>query len=121
IVDMIRGTKGTRVRLLVESSVGGGSATRKEIVLTRDVVNLDSSRAHAAVFELPDSEGNLVPIGVITLPTFYGPDVSSDGKAQNSATKDIEELITRLQAAKVKGLVLDLRRNGGGLLSEAIS
>jgi len=121
IVDMIRGTKGTRVRLLVEPSEGGGSTLRKEIVLTRNVVNLDSSRAHAAIFEVPDASGNISPIGVITLPTFYGPDVSSDGKAQNSATKDIEELITRLKAAHVKGLVLDLRRNGGGLLSEAIS
>ncbi len=121
IVDMIRGTKGTHVRLLIEPSEGGGSALRKEIVLTRDVVNLDSSRAHAAIFEVPDAGGNISPIGVITLPTFYGPDVSSDGKAQNSATKDIEELITRLKAAHIKGIVLDLRRNGGGLLSEAIS
>ncbi|MDF3059196.1 MAG: carboxyl-terminal protease, partial [Rariglobus sp.] len=121
IVDMIRGTKGTRVRLLIEHSEGGASATRKEIVLVRNVVNLDSSRAHAAIFEVPDAEGRISPIGVITLPTFYGPDVSSDGKAQNSATKDVEELLTRLKAAKISGLVLDLRRNGGGLLSEAIS
>ena len=121
IVDMIRGAKGTRVRLLVEHSEGGGSATRKEIVLTRNVVNLDSSRAHAAIFEVPDAEGRISPIGVITLPTFYGPDMSGDGKAQNSATKDIEELITRLKAARIQGLVLDLRRNGGGLLTEAIS
>jgi carboxyl-terminal processing protease len=121
IVDMIRGNKGTRVHLMVEPSEGGDSATRKEIVLTRNIVNLDSSRAHGAIFEVPDAEGNIEPVGVITLPTFYGPDVSSDGKAQNSATKDIEEIITRLKAAKVKGIVLDLRRNGGGLLSEAIS
>ena len=121
IVDMIRGAKGTRVRLLVEPSEGGGSATRKEIVLTRNVVNLDSSRAHAAIFEVPDANGRISPIGVITLPTFYGPDMSGEGKAQNSATKDIEELITRLKAARIQGLVLDLRRNGGGLLSEAIS
>lgn len=121
IVDMIRGSKGTNVRLMVEKSEGAGSATRREIVLTRDVVNLDSSRAHAAIFEVPDADGKISPIGVITLPTFYGPDVSSDGKAQNSATKDIEELIVRLKAAKVKGIVLDLRRNGGGLLTEAIS
>lgn len=121
IVDMIRGAQGTRVRLLVEPSDSAGAATRREIVLTRNIVNLDSSRAHAAIFEVTDDEGVITPFGVITLPTFYGPDVSSDGKAQNSATKDIEELITRLKAARIKGLVLDLRRNGGGLLSEAIS
>ena len=121
IVDMIRGNKGTKVHLFIEPAEGASSATRKEIVLTRDVVNLDSSRAHAAIFEVPDSGGHIAPIGVISLPTFYGPDMSGDGKAQNSATKDIEELITRLKAAKVQGIVLDLRRNGGGLLSEAIS
>ncbi len=121
IVDMIRGTKGTRVHLTIEPAAAGGSATRKEVVLTRDVVNLDSARAHAAVFEVPDADGKNAPLGVITLPAFYGPDMSGEGKAQNSATKDIAELIKRLKAANVKGIVLDLRRNGGGLLSEAIS
>ncbi|MFA6289158.1 MAG: carboxy terminal-processing peptidase [Opitutaceae bacterium] len=121
IVDMIRGAKGTRVHLTIEPAVGGGSATRKEIVLTRDVVNLDSARAHAAIFEVPDADGKISPLGVITLPAFYGPDMSGEGKAQNSATKDIAELIKRLKAANVKGIVLDFRRNGGGLLSEAIS
>ena len=121
IVDMIRGTKGTRVHLTIEPSAGGGSVIRKEVLLTRDVVNLDSARAHAAIFEVPNAEGKIVSLGVITLPTFYGPDMSGEGKAQNSATKDIEELVKRLKSANVKGIVLDLRRNGGGLLSEAIS
>ena len=121
IVDMIRGEKSTRVHLLVEPAEGATSANRKEIVIVRDVVNLDSARAHAAIFEVPGSHGKTTPIGVITLPAFYGPDMSGDSKAQNSATKDIAELIKRLKEAKVQGLVLDLRRNGGGLLSEAIS
>ncbi len=121
IVDMIRGAKGTRVHLTIEPGAGAGTATRKEVVLMRNVVNLDSARAHAAIFQVPDSKGGLTPLGVITLPAFYGPDMSGEGKAQNSATKDIAELIKRLKAANVKGIVLDLRRNGGGLLSEAIS
>jgi carboxyl-terminal processing protease len=121
IVDMIRGAKGTRVHLLIEPAEGASSVTRKEIVITRDVVNLDSARAHGAIFEVPDAQGKIVPLGVITLPTFYGPDMSGEGKAQNSATKDIEEIITRMKAANIHGLVLDLRQNGGGLLSEAIS
>ena len=121
IVDMIRGAKGTRVHLLIEPVDGATSATRKQIVITRNVVNLDSSRAHGAIFEVPDAEGKITPIGVITLPTFYGPDMSGEGKAQNSATKDIEDILTRMKAAQIQGLVLDLRRNGGGLLSEAIS
>jgi carboxyl-terminal processing protease len=121
IVDMIRGAKGSRVHLLIEPAEGAASGTHKEIVITRNVVNLDSSRAHGAIFEVPDAHGKLVPLGVITLPTFYGPDNSAEGKAQNSASKDIEEIITRMKAAHIQGLVLDLRNNGGGLLSEAIA
>lgn len=120
IVEMIRGTKGTQVRLVIQPAESVDGSMREEIILTRDVVNLDSARAKAAIFDVPDREGNLKPIGVITLPTFYGPDSGSDGKLQNSATKDIAELISRLKTAGVDGIVLDLRNNGGGLLSEAI-
>jgi carboxyl-terminal processing protease len=121
IVEMIRGAKGTRVHLLIEPAEGAASATRKQIVITRNVVNLDSSRAHGAIFEVPDASGKTTSLGVISLPTFYGPDMSSEGKAQNSATKDIENILTRMKAIGIQGLVLDLRRNGGGLLSEAIA
>jgi carboxyl-terminal processing protease len=120
IVDLIRGDKGTRVRLLVQPAAAPDPSVRQEIVLTRNLVNLDSARAHAAIFDIPDHEGNIAPIGVITLPAFYGADSSSDPSKQNSASKDVKELIDRLKAAGVQGLVLDLRDNGGGLLSEAI-
>lgn len=120
IVDLIRGEKGTKVRLTIQPADAPDPSVRKEIVLTRNVVNLDSARAHAAIFEVPDAEGNVVPIGVITLPAFYGPDASQPDGEQNSATKDVAELIRRLKEAGIQGLVLDLRDNGGGLLSEAI-
>jgi len=122
IVDMIRGGKGTEVRLTIQPGDATDSSTRREVVLTRDVVKLDSARAFGAIFDVPDAEGNLSPIGVITLPTFYGPDGSSiaSGEEQTSATGDVAKLIGQMQTAGIKGLVLDLRRNGGGLLSEAI-
>ncbi len=120
IVELIRGEKGTQVRLVIQPAESVDGSTREEIVITRDVVNLDSARAKAAIFDVPDREGNLRPIGVISLPTFYGPDSGADGKEQNSATKDIAELIRRLKEAGIQGLVLDLRNNGGGLLSEAV-
>jgi carboxyl-terminal processing protease len=119
IVQMIRGEKGTQVRLLVQPADAADAAVRREIVLTRDLINLDSARAHGAVFRLPDETGETRPYGVITLPTFYGRD--RDGaKDPTSASSDIEELIKRLKAENVEGIVLDLRRNGGGLLAEAV-
>lgn len=120
IVQMIRGEKGTKVRLLVQPADAADAAVRREITLVRDLINLDSARAHGAVFQVPDAEGRVRPYGVITLPTFYGRE-RENAKDQNSATADIAELIKRLKAQNIEGLVLDLRRNGGGLLGEAVS
>ena len=124
IVSLIRGTKGTKVRLTVQPANATDPSARKEIVFTRDVINLDSSRARAAIFDLPTADGKTIPIGVITLPTFYGPDGNSvagdDPSMKHSATRDVAELIKQLQKQGIQGLVLDLSQNGGGLLSEAI-
>lgn len=121
IVDQIRGDKGTRVRLIVQPADATDSSVRKEIVITRDVVKLDSARARAAVFQVPGADGKAVPLGVITLPEFYGPaddgDTDSD---KTSASEDVAKLIVDLKQAHVQGIVLDLRHNGGGYLSEAI-
>jgi len=120
IVQQIRGPKGTRVRLLVQPAAAADAAARREVVLVRDLINLDSARAHGAIFQVPDAAGALQPLGVITLPTFYGRE-RADAKDQNSATADIADLIKKMEAAGIKGLVLDLRRNGGGLLNEAVA
>jgi carboxyl-terminal processing protease len=120
IVDLIRGKKGTPVRLIVKPAAATDSSQRKEILLVRDVVNLNSARARAGIYDLPDASGKTRPIGVITLPAFYGPDNSSDAADRNSATQDVAELLRQLQQTGIQGLVLDLRHNGGGLLSEAI-
>ncbi len=121
IVDMIRGEKGTNVHLLVQPGDALDPATRKEIVITRDVVKLNSARAHAGIFQVPGKDGTTVPIGVIALPSFYGPADDGDTDAEkSSASNDVATLIDQLKEAGVSGLVLDLRRNGGGFLSEAI-
>lgn len=122
IVDLIRGPKSSRVKLLIQPADATDSATRKEIVITRDVVKLNSARAHAAVFQVPGPDGITVPLGVITLPTFYGPsEDETPGAEKSGATQDVAKLIEQLKQAGVKGMVLDLRRNGGGFLSEAIN
>lgn len=122
VVEMIRGTKGSKVKLLIQPADATDPSARKEITITRDIVKLNSARAHAAVFDVPDSTGKgTVPMGVITLPAFYGPADNDDPDAEKTtATKDVARLIEQLKGAGIKGLVLDLRHNGGGYLSEAV-
>lgn len=120
IVERIRGEKGSKLKLVIQPADATDSSARREIELTRDVVNLNSARAHAAVFNVPGAGDAKVPIGVITLPAFYGPDPSSTEEAKSSATRDVADLLERLKAAGVQGVVLDLRQNGGGYLNEAI-
>lgn len=123
VVDLIRGQKGTKVKLAVIPAGSTDGSGRKEITIVRDVVKLNSARARAAVYQVPGIAGETVPMGVITLPSFYGlsddEDAAGSGE-RTSATRDVAELIGRLDAAGVKAIVLDLRSNGGGLLSEAI-
>lgn len=121
IVDKIRGKKGTQVCLIVQPADAADSSVRREIVITRDTVKLNSARARGAVFEVPDDQGKPQPIGVITLPAFYGPaeDGDTDGE-RTTASRDVARLIEQFKQQDIRGLVLDLRRNGGGYLTEAI-
>ncbi|MBK1857711.1 carboxy terminal-processing peptidase [Cerasicoccus arenae] len=116
IVKMIRGKKGTTVRLKIRPGDGDPSV-RKTITLTRDEIKLTAKLAKAEVFEVPAGD-KTIAIGVIDLPAFYGS--GEPGSGYNSTTEDVEELINKLKEIGVEGIVLDLRANGGGLLSEAI-
>jgi len=124
IVDLIRGAKGTKVTLTILPHNAVDSTQTKLVHITRDVVKLDESRASAVTYDLPGGpDGQTVRVGVIELRSFY--DGSPDGTAaedvRNTASQDIAELIGKLKADGIKALVIDLRRNGGGLLSEAVN
>jgi carboxyl-terminal processing protease len=117
IVKKIRGKKGTEVRLLIWPA-GSDPSKRKIVTLIRDEIKLTTNLAEAQLFDI-DFDGSTLKIGVVDLPTFYG---SGDPSSNDpSTTRDVKELIEKLKAKGMEGLILDLRRNGGGLLSEAIS
>ncbi len=121
VVHLIRGDKGTTVRLLVQPGDATDSSVRREISIVRDVVKLNESRAHATLEEVPAANGEgTLKIGVIELPAFYGANDDEGDGAGVSASGDVEQLLRKLIDAGAKGIVLDLRRNGGGLLNEAI-
>ena len=83
-------------------------------------MKISAQRATASLYQLPGMSGDPLPIGVIHLPSFYGDISLEEGGSPTSTTQDVEELIGLLQEEGISGLVLDLRDNGGGLLTEAI-
>jgi len=123
VVEQIRGTKGSTVRLTMIPSGGDGSA-RKLVTLVRDEIKLEDSEAKAKLVELPRGDGKTARVGVIDLPSFYAKfpvGVGGRGSANKSTTADVAKLITKLVAEKAEGIILDLRRNGGGSLEEAVN
>lgn len=121
VVQLIRGDKGTTVRLLVQPGDATDPSVRREISIVRDEVKLNDKRAHATLQQVPASDGqSTIPVGIIELPAFYGANEEEGSAPSVSATNDVEQLLRKLMAAGAKGIVLDLRRNGGGLLSEAV-
>src|SRR6058998_3498036 len=117
VVEMIRGKKGTRVRLLVIPSDATDPSRRKNVDLVRDEIKLKDQEARADIIIKKDENGEPVKLGWITLPSFY----ADMDKHQKSTTKDVLMLLKRLKKENIAGLVVDLRRNGGGSLEEAIS
>ena len=123
VVQLIRGKKDSIVRLTLIPADATDPSVRRDVRIVRDLVKLNASRAHATLHDVPAPDGkSTLRIGVIDLPSFYGAndDESGDGKNAVSATHDVEQLLKKLSAAGAQGIVLDLRRNGGGLLSEAV-
>jgi carboxyl-terminal processing protease len=117
VVEQIRGKKGTKVRLLVIPAAAADPAQRKTVELVRDEIKLKDQEARADIIIKKDRNGDPVKLGWLTLPSFYS-DMDSHKK---STTKDVLALLKRLKREKIQGLVIDLRRNGGGSLEEAIS
>lgn len=122
IVDQIRGEKGSVVDLTIIPADAADDSVRKVISIVRDTVRISSSRCSAEIFQVPTDNGETVPMGVIEIPTFYGSeDIDDNGnRIITSVTDDVEELVLKMMEMNVKGIILDMRHNGGGLLNEAI-
>jgi carboxyl-terminal processing protease len=120
-VSLIRGTKGTVVHLTVIPANSADSSARKIVSLVRDQIHLEDQEAKARLVEAPAQAGRVSRIGIIDLPSFYSGFGGENESAQRSATADVAKLIEKLKREKVQGIILDIRRNGGGSLEEAIS
>src|SRR5438128_1222521 len=117
VVEMIRGKKGTRVRLLVIPSDATDPSRRKNVELVRDEIKLKDQEARADIIIKKDENGDPVKLGWLTLPSFY----ADMDKHQKSTTRDVLALLKRLKKENIAGLVVDLRKNGGGSLEEALA
>jgi carboxyl-terminal processing protease len=117
VVEMIRGKKGTRVRLLVIPSDAADPSRRKNVELVRDEIKLKDQEARADIIIRKDENGDPIKLGWLTLPSFY----ADMDRHQKSTTRDVLALLKRLKKENIAGLVVDLRRNGGGSLEEALS
>ena len=121
VVEMIRGKKDTQVRLQVWPGGATDPAERTIIEIKRDEVKLKEAEAKAEIIERPRPDGTVQRLGWITLPSFYA-DMEHSGAANaKSTTKDVLVLLKRLKQENISGLVMDIRKNGGGLLDEAVN
>jgi len=118
VVKLIRGSKGTVIRLKIYPASQGGRGPAKVVQLVRDKVDLQEQAARKSLIDLDGHK-----IGVISIPSFY-----LDFEAQklnannfNSTTRDVARILQDLNVAGVEGVIIDLRDNGGGSLEEAVN
>ncbi len=121
VVQMIRGKKGSVVRLDILPADAGADGAHRVISLVRDKISLEKQAARKSVLSVKVGDVTR-KIGVITLPTFYE-DFEARHKGDKdykSASRDVAKLLDELKQEKVDSVLIDVRNNGGGSLDEAI-
>ncbi len=120
VVKRIRGKAGTRVRLKVIHA----NKERETIDLVRAKIELAEKAAQGEIHEVKSDGGSTMKIGVVDLPSFYM-DLEAASRKETkdfrSSTRDVEKIIQGFVKEKVDAVVVDLRRNTGGSLTEAIN
>lgn len=120
-VQLIRGAKGTIVRLTLLKKKDGANAIPLEIKLVREKIKIEEQSAKKKIIEINEN-GKSYKVGVIDIPSFY---LDFEGKRKGekdfkSTSNDVKKILDTLKQEGVSGIVMDLRNNGGGSLLEAI-
>ena len=121
VVEMIRGKEDTIVRLQVIPANAADTSVRKIIEIKREAIKLKEQEAKAEIIERTGPDGTPIRLGWIVLPSFYADMEHSGASGAKSTTKDVLALMNRLKQENVQGIVMDLRRNGGGSLEESVN
>jgi len=121
VVDLIKGPKGTTVRLEILPAETGINGPSEVISIVREKVKLEDMKAKSDIISFKKG-GKDYKIGVVELPSFYMDfEAYQAGDANyNSTTRDVKKLVVELNNKGVDGILMDLRNNGGGSLAEAI-
>jgi carboxyl-terminal processing protease len=121
VVQLIRGKKGTTVRLEILRADKTPDMPTETIIIVRDKVTLEEQSAKSEILYLNEN-GTTFKIGVLDIPAFYIDfKARSEGDANyKSTTRDVKKLLMDLKQENVDGIIVDLRSNGGGSLQEAI-
>ncbi|MBA6390780.1 carboxy terminal-processing peptidase [Colwellia sp. BRX10-3] len=108
VVELIKGPKGTKVRLQVLGEESEDDSSIKVVSIIRDTIKLEDRAAKSEVYFEKEGVENAKKLGVITIPSFY-----------NHLSRDVKLEIAKLKDENVAGIIVDLRGNGGGSLTEA--
>jgi carboxyl-terminal processing protease len=120
VVELIRGPKGSTVRLEVIPATAKSDAERRVISIIRNEVKLEEQSAQKRMIDI-DHAGRTVKLGIIDIPAFYIDfEAMRRGDPEfKSTTRDVQKLLGELVADGAQGIIIDLRDNGGGSLQEA--
>lgn len=114
VVRLIRGKKGTRVHLTILRQ--GENTERFQVAIQRDTIDLMEQAAKLSL-ETVVEDGRKLKIAVLDLPSFYG----DQDPSKRKGSRDVARLLLQVKESKADGLILDLSRNGGGLLEDAVA
>lgn len=122
VVNLIRGKKGSTVVLSILPATTGLSGSAEKVAIVRDKIKLEHQAASKRIIEVDRPNGKL-KVGIIDLPSFY---IDFKGKESGkpdyrSTSRDIKKLLIELQKEGIEELIIDLRGNGGGSLSEVVT